>query len=69
MYYLIRNLSVLPTALLGGLIWSTLGPEYVFYIAFGIGVLGFLTYALWGTADSNGNEKIVQGSIREENRI
>lgn len=51
MYYLIRNLSILPTALLGGLIWSTLGPEAVFYVAFAIGVLGFLTYALWGAAD------------------
>jgi MFS family permease len=68
MYYLIRNLSILPTALLGGLIWSTLGPEYVFYIAFGIGVLGFLTYALWGTADTNGDAKTGHGPTSEENR-
>lgn len=51
MYYLLRNLSVFPTALVGGLIWSTLGPQFVFYVAFSIGVLGFLAYALWGAAD------------------
>jgi len=51
MYYLIRNLSIMPTALLGGLIWSTWGAEYVLYVAFIIGVLGFLTYALWGADD------------------
>jgi len=54
LYYLLRNLSVFPTALVGGLIWSTLGPQFVFYIAFGVGVLGFLTYAFWGAADDAG---------------
>lgn len=52
MYYLLRNLSVFPTALVGGLIWSTLGPQFVFYVAFGIGVLGFLAYAFWGADDA-----------------
>jgi MFS family permease len=51
MYYLLRNLSVFPTALVGGLIWSTLGPQVVFYVAFSIGVVGFLIYAFWGTDD------------------
>jgi MFS family permease len=51
MYYLLRNLSVFPTALVGGLIWSTLGPQFVFYVAFGIGVLGFFIYAVWGAPD------------------
>jgi MFS family permease len=51
LYYLLRNLSVFPTALVGGLIWSTLGPPYVFYVAFGLGLLGFLAYAFWGAAD------------------
>jgi MFS family permease len=54
LYYLLRNLSVFPTALVGGLIWSTLGPQYVFYSAFGVGVLGFLVYALWGAGDDAG---------------
>jgi MFS family permease len=53
LYYLLRNLSVFPAALVGGLIWSTLGPQSVLYIAFGIGVLGFLVYALWGAGDSD----------------
>src|SRR5439155_259726 len=51
LYYLLRNLSVFPTALLGGLLWSTFGPRPVFYVAFGVGVLGFLAYALWGDDD------------------
>jgi MFS family permease len=51
-YYLLRNFSVLPTALIGGAIWVTLGPEWVFYTAFAIGTLGFVIYAVWGTADS-----------------
>jgi MFS family permease len=51
LYYLLRNLSVFPTALVGGLIWSTLGPQWVFFVAFGIGSLGFLVYAMWGAAD------------------
>jgi MFS family permease len=50
MYYLLRNLSVFPAALVGGLIWSTLGPQLVFFVAFSAGALGFLTYAFWGTA-------------------
>src|SRR5207237_1545254 len=51
LYYLVRNLVVFPAALVGGLIWSTFGPRYVFYVAFVVGVLGFLTYAFWGAAD------------------
>jgi MFS family permease len=51
LYYLLRNLSVFPAALIGGLIWSKLGPQFVFYVAVGIGVFGFLTYAFWGATD------------------
>src|SRR5262249_766234 len=50
-YYLIRNLTTFPTALIGGLIPSVFWPQYVFFTAFGVGMLGFLTYAVWGADD------------------
>src|SRR5262245_33435168 len=61
MYYLLRNLSVFPTAMVGGLIWSTLGPPFVFSVAFGIGVVGFLTYAFWGADDDAGERNGTAG--------
>lgn len=51
-YYLLRNLAVFPAALVGGLLWTTAGPEALFYVAFVVGTVGFLLYALWGTGDS-----------------
>ena len=53
LYYLIRNLTVVPAALLGGLLWQTAGPEAMFYTAFAAGAAGFVFYALWGPADAN----------------
>lgn len=47
LYYLLRNLTVVPAALLGGLLWRTAGPEAMFYTAFAFGVAGFAFYALW----------------------
>jgi MFS family permease len=53
LYYLIRNLTVVPAALLGGLLWRTAGPEAMFYAAFAAGAAGFVFYALWGPADAD----------------
>jgi predicted MFS family arabinose efflux permease len=49
LYYLLRNLSIVPASILGGLLWRTLGPGAMFYAAFAAGVAGFLFYAAWGT--------------------
>jgi predicted MFS family arabinose efflux permease len=49
LYYLLRNLSIVPASILGGLLWRTLGPEAMFYAAFAAGVAGFVFYAGWGT--------------------
>jgi MFS family permease len=51
-YYLLRNLAVFPASLVGGLLWQTLGPQWLLYVAFGVGAAGFLVYAIWGSADS-----------------
>src|SRR5262249_431456 len=50
-YYLARNLSVFPAALVGGLLWQTVGPQGMLYAAFGAGAAGFLFYLVWGTGD------------------
>lgn len=49
LYYLLRNLSIVPASILGGLLWRTLGPEAMLYAAFAAGVAGFVFYAAWGT--------------------
>jgi MFS family permease len=49
-YYLLRNLAVVPAALLGGLLWRTAGPEAMFYAAFVAGLTGFVIFAIWGPA-------------------
>jgi MFS family permease len=49
LYYLLRNLSIVPASILGGLLWRTLGPGAMFYAAVAAGVAGFLFYAAWGT--------------------
>jgi MFS family permease len=53
LYYLIRNLTVVPAALLGGLLWRVAGPEAMFYAAFAAGAAGFVLYALWGPAEAD----------------
>ena len=55
LYYLIRNLAVVPAALLGGLLWHVAGPEAMFYTAFAAGVCGFGYYAVWGSGDGPGS--------------
>ena len=45
MYYLIRGLIVFPASLVGGWLW-TLYPQLPFYIAFFIGTLGLISYAM-----------------------
>src|SRR5262249_20669643 len=52
LYYLLRNLAVVPAALLGGLLWRVAGPESMFYAAFAAGAAGFAFYALWGPAEA-----------------
>lgn len=46
-YYLARNLSVFPAALVGGLLWDQFGPAAVFYAAFAVGTVGCVVYATW----------------------
>ncbi|MDI6784370.1 MAG: MFS transporter [bacterium] len=46
-YYLIRGFIVFPASLVGGWLW-TIKPEYPFYIAFIIGMLGVIVYAVSG---------------------
>ena len=47
MYYLIRGLVVFPASLIGGLLW-TIEPQITFYVAFIIGMIGVIVFALWG---------------------
>lgn len=53
LYYLLRNLTVVP-ALIGGLLWRMAGPDAMFYAAFVAGMAGFAFYALWGLQRSRG---------------
>jgi MFS family permease len=48
LYYLLRNLSVFPAALIGALVWETLGPGWMFNFAFLAGIGGCLFYAALG---------------------
>jgi MFS family permease len=48
LYYLLRNLAVFPAALIGALVWETLGPGWMFNFAFLAGIGGCLFYAAWG---------------------
>ncbi len=52
LYYLLRNLAVVPAALLGGLLWRLAGPEAMFYTAFAAGAAGFVFYAVWGGTET-----------------
>jgi MFS family permease len=55
LYYLLRNLAVVPAALLGGLLWRTAGPQAMFYAAFAAGLAGFSFYATWSPAETSSN--------------
>ncbi|MEW5985717.1 MAG: MFS transporter, partial [Chloroflexota bacterium] len=50
-YYLARGLVVFPASLVGGWLWA-MRPQLPFYVAFGVGVVGFLVYGLWGPGES-----------------
>lgn len=50
MYYLVRGMAVFPASLAGGWLWAR-SPQLPFYVAFGVGVVGFLTYAFWGPGE------------------
>ncbi len=50
-YYLVRGLVVFPASIVGGLLWKA-SPQVPFYAAFTIGVVGLITYALWGPGES-----------------
>ena len=52
MYYLIRGFAVFPAALLGGWLW-TVNPQAPFYVAFALGVLGWLVYWRFGARAPN----------------
>jgi MFS family permease len=51
LYYLLRGLAVFPASLVGGWLW-TLDRRLPFYVAFAVGVLGFLVHARWGPSDA-----------------
>ncbi|MBI1807046.1 MAG: MFS transporter [Ignavibacteria bacterium] len=46
-YYLIRGLVVFPASFVGGWLW-TIDKQFPFFAAFGVGVAGFVAYALTG---------------------
>jgi MFS family permease len=50
LYYLLRGLAVFPAPLVGGWLW-TMDRRLPFYVAFGVGVVGFLVHARWGPGD------------------
>jgi MFS family permease len=51
LYYLVRGLAVFPASLVGGWLW-TLDRRLPFYVAFAVGVAGFLVHARWGPGDA-----------------
>ncbi|HJZ91972.1 MAG TPA: MFS transporter, partial [Gemmataceae bacterium] len=53
LYYLLRNLAVVPAAILGGLLWRAAGSEAMFHAAFAAGVAGFAFYAACGPGDGS----------------
>lgn len=63
LYYLIRGLAVFPASLVGGWLWS-MNTRLPFYIAFLIGVAGFLVYALW-VPDEPYHQKLTLPGDRE----
>lgn len=53
LYYLIRGFAVFPASLVGGWLW-TIDRRLPFYMAFAVGVAGFLVHARWGPGDVRG---------------
>ena len=51
LYYLLRGLAVFPAPLVGGWLW-TIDRRLPFYVAFAVGVAGFVVHARWGPADA-----------------
>ena len=51
LYYLLRGLAVFPAPLAGGWLW-TVDRRLPFYVAFAVGVAGFLVHARWGPGDA-----------------
>jgi len=47
-YYLLRNLVVIPSAALGGLLWQLVSPVVAFETATAIGLVGVLYFGLFG---------------------
>ncbi|MEI7687568.1 MAG: MFS transporter [Planctomycetota bacterium] len=50
-YYLARNLAVFPAALVGGILWQTIGPRAMLHVAFAVGLVGFVFFAVWGPTE------------------
>ena len=48
-YYFLRNLLVIPSGALGGLLWEFASPEVSFVVASAIGLVGVVYFALFGT--------------------
>jgi MFS family permease len=44
LYYLIRNLSVTPAAIMGGVLWREFSPRTTFHVAFLCGLIGTLLF-------------------------
>ncbi len=53
MYYLVRGLAVFPAPLVGGWLWA-MNQHLPFLSAFVVGVVGVITYALWGQSEKTG---------------
>ena len=51
LYYLVRGLAVFAAPLAGGWLW-TIDRRLPFYVAFAVGVAGFLVHARWGPSDA-----------------
>jgi len=51
LYYLVRGLAVFAAPLVGGWLW-TIDRRLPFYVAFAVGVAGFLVHARWGPSDA-----------------
>jgi MFS family permease len=47
-YYLIRGLVVFPASIIGGWLW-VMKPQFPFYAAFAVGVIGCILYAFIGS--------------------
>ena len=46
LYYLVRGLVVFPASLVGGWLWFN-NPQYPFYVAFALGMIGVIVFSMW----------------------